>query len=105
MPSIVGKTIGARAERLQSNTSSPVIQETSSAVYHVIEGSGRTEINGQTMAWRKGDTFAVPAWHAYQHHADQDEKVYFYRFDDKVMLKALGLYRFRGQSDESLVQD
>lgn len=101
----MGKTIGASAERLQPNTLSPMIQETSSAVYHVIEGAGSTEINGQIITWKKGDTFAVPAWNAYQHHADQGEKVYFYRFDDKVMLKALGLYRFRGQSDESLVQD
>ena len=100
----VGKTIGASAERLNAGKSSPAIRETSSAVYHIIEGSGHTVINGKQITWRQGDTFCIPAWHEYQHFADQ-ANVYFYRFDDKPMLRALGLYRTEGMDIEKLVQD
>lgn len=100
----LGKTIGASAERLNANKSSPSIRETSSAVYHVIEGSGHSVIDGLTIRWTQGDTFCIPAWLSYQHFAGEED-VYLYRFDDKPMLKALGYYRFEGQSIESLIQD
>jgi gentisate 1,2-dioxygenase len=79
------------------------VRETASSVYHIIEGSGYTEINGEKFSWKKGDTFCVPAWHRYQHFAGKAETVYLYRFDDKPMLKALGFYRVEGQDTESLV--
>jgi gentisate 1,2-dioxygenase len=100
---IVSLTLGGLAERLDAGKSSPVVLETASSVYHVIEGSGHTVINGKRYTWKKGDTFCVPTWHRYQHFADKEETVYLYRFDDKPMLKALGFYRVEGQSDDSLV--
>jgi gentisate 1,2-dioxygenase len=100
---IVSLTLGGLAERLDAGKSSPVVLETASSVYHVIEGSGHTVINGKRYTWKKGDTFCVPTWHRYQHFADKEETVYLYRFDDKPMLKALGFYRVEGQSGNSLV--
>ncbi len=67
--------------------------ETASSVYHVVEGSGHTIIEGNKYLWKKSDTFCIPAWHRYQHFADEVETVYMYRFDDKPMLKSLGFYR------------
>lgn len=101
----MGKTIGASAERLDAGTASTPIRETSSAVYHIIEGSGYSRVGEQTIAWQQGDTFCVPAWTKYQHFADTRDKVYFYRFDDKPMLRSLGLYRLDGADSESFVQD
>lgn len=101
----MSKILGGSAERLNKDTSSPEIQETSSCVYHVIEGQGKSVIQGKTMHWKKGDTFCIPAWHAYQHFADNTETVYLYRFDDKPMLKALGFYRTAGQDLALLVSD
>jgi len=99
----VSKTLGGSAERLDAETSSPAIRETASSVYHIIEGSGYTEIDGKTFAWKKYDTFCIPAWSRYQHLADSGETVYLYRFDDKPMLKSLGFYRVEGVDIESLV--
>lgn len=99
----VSLTLGGLAERLDSGKSSHAVLETASSVYHVIEGSGHTVIDGKKYAWIKGDTFCIPSWHRYQHFADEGETVYLYRFDDKPMLKALGFYRVEGQTDESLV--
>ena len=97
--------IGASAERLKPRATSPRFRETASSVYHVIEGSGSSNIGGTTLKWKQGDTFCVPAWQSYQHFADGNGVVYLYRFDDKPMLKALGFYRLDGVDVEKLVSD
>jgi len=99
----VSKTLGGSAERMNAGASSPVVQETASSVYHVIEGSGYSEIDDQKISWKKGDTFCVPTWNKYQHFANDKETVYLYRFDDKPQLKALGFYREAGADSESYV--
>lgn len=96
--------IGASCEKLDAGASSPAIRETASSIYHVIEGAGKTTINGQTYEWKKGSTFCIPAWQEYQHSTNEG-RVYLYRFDDKPMLKALGFYRVAGVDVESLVSD
>lgn len=101
----MSKILGGSASRLVAGKSSPSIQETSSAVVHVIEGSGHSVIGDKTIAWKKGDTFCIPTWFRYQDHADEGENVYLYRFDDKPMLKALGFYRVAGVDVESLVSE
>ncbi|KAJ4136597.1 hypothetical protein NW768_004214 [Fusarium equiseti] len=101
----IGRVIGASAERLLPCTTSPEIRETSSAVYHVIEGSGSTTVGNSVLKWKQGDTFCVPAWHRYQHQAGAEGQVYLYRFDDKPMLKALGFYRVEGVNAETYVSE
>lgn len=101
----VGRVIGASCEKLNAGAKSPAIRETASSVYHVIEGRGRTTINGQTYEWKQGSTFCIPAWQEYQHLANEEGRVYLYRFDDKPMLKALGFHRVAGVDVESLVSD
>ncbi|TVY91553.1 Gentisate 1,2-dioxygenase [Lachnellula willkommii] len=98
----VSKTLGGRAERLNAGKSSPAVRETASAVYHVIEGSGSTIIDGKKVEWKKSDTFCIPSWHKYQHFANDGERVYLYRFDDKPMINALGFYRTEDTDIESL---
>ncbi|KAK3080076.1 hypothetical protein LTS18_003195, partial [Coniosporium uncinatum] len=58
----VSKTLGGSAERLDAGNSSPATRETASSVYHVIEGSGSTDIDGQNITWTRGDTFCIPSW-------------------------------------------
>ena len=101
---IVSKTLGGSAERLNASTTSPERQETASSVYHIIEGSGHSVIDGKKIEWKRGDTICVPAWCKYQHSAEgSDETVYLYRFDDKPMLEALGFYREAGVDTEKYV--
>jgi len=101
----VSKILGGSAERLNKGTASPAFQETASSVYHVVSGTGHSEIDGKTFEWKQGDTFCVPAWCKYQHFADPADTVYLYRFDDRPMLKALGFYRQGGVDVETLVSD
>jgi gentisate 1,2-dioxygenase len=102
-PFLVSRTLGGSAERLYSSCSSPAVQETASSVYHVVEGSGYTEIDGHKVLWKKGDTFCIPTWNKYQHFADGRETVYLYRVDDKPQLNSLGFYRKAGADPESYV--
>lgn len=101
--SYVSKTLGPSAERINRGASSPPVRETASSVYHVIAGSGYSEIGGKKYEWRTGDTFCIPSWYKYQHFAGSSETVYLYRFDDKPMIKALGFYRWEGMDTETLV--
>ncbi|KAJ5662861.1 hypothetical protein N7507_003592 [Penicillium longicatenatum] len=101
----VSRIIGGCAERLNASTSSPARRESTSAVYHIIAGSGTSQVGDQTLTWKTGDTFCIPSWYKYQHFANEGETVYFYRFDDKPMITALGWYRTEGMDVESLVSD
>lgn len=70
-----------------------------------MTGKGHSDINGQRIQWKQGDTFCIPTWNKYQHTADDGEAVYLYRFHDKPMLTALGFYRVEGCDIEGLVSD
>lgn len=98
----MSRILGGSAERLDAGEFSPAVRETSSCVYHVVEGSGYSEIDGKKITWERGDTFCIPSWHRYQHFASSGETVYLYRFDDKPMIKALGFYRTDETDVESL---
>ncbi|EUC28762.1 hypothetical protein COCCADRAFT_8927 [Bipolaris zeicola 26-R-13] len=98
----VSRILGGSAERLNAGESSPPVRETASSVYHVVEGSGYTEVEGKKLTWERGDTFCIPSWHKYQHFASDGQTVYLYRFDDKPMLKALGFYRVEGSDTDAL---
>lgn len=91
--------------RIAAGKSTPKVQNTSSSVFHVIEGSGISIIDGKEYKWKKSDTFCVPAWHSYEHLANPDETVYLYRCHDEPMLKSLGFYRVFGEDTESLVTE
>ncbi|ORY24552.1 RmlC-like cupin domain-containing protein [Naematelia encephala] len=87
----VSKIIGAQCERLEAGANSEPVRETTSAVYHIIDGKGRSVIGNKVIEWVKGDTFSLPSWHTYHHEAE--EKSYLYRFDDRPMITSLGFYR------------
>lgn len=99
----VSRTLGAVAIRISPGKSMPVTRETASSIFHVIEASGSSTIAGKKYSWKKSDTFCVPAWHDYQHHAADEQVAYLYRMHDEPMLKSLGFYRYEGQDLESLV--
>ncbi|PKS07194.1 hypothetical protein jhhlp_005794 [Lomentospora prolificans] len=102
---LVSRILGTSASKLMPGTSSPKVQETASSLMHVIEGAGYSEINGKKYMWEKGDTFCIPAWHEYQHFANDGEPVYLYRCHDMPMLKALGFYRTAEMDVETLVSE
>lgn len=69
-------------------------RRSASAVYHVVEGAGYTQVGEQRIPWQAKDTFCVPSWAPYQHvNAASGEPAVLFSFTDTPVLRALGLYR------------
>lgn len=70
-------------------------RRTSSTVFCVIEGRGRTEIDGASpMEWERNDLFVVPSWTWYRHvNADLKSDVLLYAVSDEPALRRLDLWR------------
>lgn len=89
-------TLGMQAERLAPGASASY-QDSSSFIYHCVEGKGRTAIEapGQkqvTFEWGSRDTFAVPAWSKIEHFNDSEsEPAYLVAVNDGPFLDLLGL--------------
>ncbi|KAI8887277.1 RmlC-like cupin [Backusella circina FSU 941] len=96
--SAVSKIIGAEAERIGANSTSPTRQETISRVFHVYDGQGYSKIedvkgNVKILNWTRSDTFAVPSWCRITHHNEHNESAYLFSYSDKPLLENLGLYK------------
>lgn len=93
----LSRTVGAQAERVDGGRPTESIQESCSFVYHCYDGSGRTELqlaDGSTtqLEWKKGDTFAVPAW-SKRFHISSTDRSYLFAVNDRPLLENLGMYR------------
>jgi gentisate 1,2-dioxygenase len=86
-------TLGCYLQLLKPGVQTRAHRESSSAVYHVVSGSGRTLIDGVTFDWREGDFFAVPPRAVHEHANPGREPAILFSFQDVPMLKALGHYR------------
>lgn len=87
-------TMGSEAQWLRPDEETPAERRTASAVYHVIEGQGRSRIGDATLAWARGDTFVAPPWHWVQHrNASATEPACLFQFNDEPAVRALGLWQ------------
>src|SRR5437764_4917436 len=57
-------TMGFTAMMLRAGDSARPALRSSSAVFHVVEGAGRSTVNGESFAWKTGDTFSAPVFAA-----------------------------------------
>jgi gentisate 1,2-dioxygenase len=68
-------------------------RETSSAVYHVVEGRGFTTIDAVRYDWTEGDFFAIPPRAAHAHGNEGAAPAVLYSVQDVPLLRTLGFYR------------
>ncbi|HXH82114.1 MAG TPA: cupin domain-containing protein [Candidatus Tectomicrobia bacterium] len=86
-------TMGAEAQWLRPGERTPRERRTASAVYHVIEGRGRTLVGDAWLDWEAGDTLVAPPWHWVAHeNVDAGAPACLFRFDDEPAVRALGLW-------------
>ncbi|MGA8567046.1 MAG: cupin domain-containing protein, partial [Candidatus Binataceae bacterium] len=86
-------TMATAMQLLPRGFSGAPYRSSDSAVFVVVEGSGRTVINGEALAWHQHDVFVVPSWREY-HHEAADESLLF-SFSDRPVQEKLGLWRER----------
>ncbi len=85
-------TIGIFLEKLESGRETRRYRPSASSIYVVMQGSGRSIVDGQTLDWEFGDTIAVPNWKAAEHHALADTVLF--HMTDEFLLKWAHYYRF-----------
>ncbi len=86
-------TLGAEIQRLRGQFSGRAHRHVHATTYHVLEGSGVTEIGATTFEWRTGDTFVVPIWTWHRHRNPYDAAALLFSIDDQPVIKALGFDR------------
>jgi gentisate 1,2-dioxygenase len=85
--------LGCHLQMLRPGVRTRAHRETSSAVYHVMSGSGRTIVDGVPFDWGEGDFFAVPPRAVHEHANAGAHPAILFSFQDVPLLKALGFYR------------
>ncbi len=70
-------------EQISTNVSS------TSEVFFVMRGSGRTETEGGSIAWKQGDAFTLPTNRGITHFADEESALYWTH--DAPLLEYLGV--------------
>src|SRR5690606_36316931 len=80
-------------------------RRTSSTLFCVFAGSGRSEIEGEMIEWTTNDVFVVPSWHWYRNVNATDEDLIVLSVSDSPALERLGFYRAQGRDDGDRVYD
>lgn len=89
----VTPVLGCYIQLLRPGVKTRAHRESSSAVYHVVEGGGATMIDNERFEWTTGDFFAIPPSASHHFESRGSEPAILFSFQDVPLLKALGLYR------------
>jgi gentisate 1,2-dioxygenase len=85
--------VGSMMQRLPIGYEGKAHRHVHSAIYHVLDGSGYTIINGQKFEWSKGDFFILPPWSWHEHVNTGDQPAHLFSINDRPVLKNLNLER------------
>jgi gentisate 1,2-dioxygenase len=96
------QTMSYRSTLLRAGERTQAQRRTSSSVFVVLEGTGKTEINGKTFEWKPNDVFCAPAWTWYQHESTGGQAV-LYSVTDEPALKKLGFMRKQARNDDGSI--
>ena len=85
--------LGFSAIMLRPGETVECARRSASAVIHVVEGAGESEIDDVTLVWDENDTFVVPT-HAKIRLANKSAKkpVFLFQVDDAPLQRKLGFY-------------
>jgi gentisate 1,2-dioxygenase len=87
-------TIDCWIQMLRPGEQTKTHRHTGSVIYHVVEGSGWTVINGKRFDWTTGDIFCLPPWAWHDHtNGSSHQRAILFSFADTPVLKAFDLYR------------
>lgn len=89
----VVSSLSCHLQMLRPGVRTRAHRQTSSAVYHVVSGTGFTHIDGVRHEWSEGDFFAIPPRAAHAHGSTGGTPAILYSLQDIPMLRALGFYR------------
>ncbi len=88
-------TMGFTAMMLRAGEVQRPPVRSSSAVFHVVKGHGRSTINGETIEWGPKDTFSAPVFAEIDHAAGGE--AFLIRVHDKPLQEKLNYYEERSR--------
>ena len=93
-------TIACHIQMLRPGETTKAHRHTAGAIYHVVQGRGRSIVRGQEMEWDEKDVFCVPGW-AYHEHANASatEPAVLFSFTETPVLRSLNLSREQAHPD------
>lgn len=86
-------TMSCEIQRFGRGEKSKSHRHTSTVLYHVFRGQGRTSIGECYLEWKKGDSFVIPLWQSHAHENIADDDAILFSISDRPVMEALGLYR------------
>lgn len=85
------RTVALHAQRFNAGFRGAHYRTTANSIFTVIQGRGRSVVDGETIEWAMGDVIAIPAWRAYRHEADAES--FMVRASDEPVMRAIGMLR------------
>lgn len=92
------RTFACEIQMLRPGEKTKAHRHTSSTIYHVFRGSGRTVVEETALEWEKADCFTVPLWSWHRHENPSADEVILFSLTDRPLKEALGLYREEGRA-------
>jgi len=86
-------TMSCEIQLFKAREKTRIHRHTSTALYHVFKGRGRTAVGEGHLEWKKGDSFVVPLWQPHSHENLSDEEALLFSINDRPVMEALQLYR------------
>ena len=78
-------------DRMPPRFSTRTSKSTANRMFICAEGSGSTNIEGQTFTWERGDVIAVPSWKTFNHQTSDGATLF--EFTDEPVMQAMNWYR------------
>src|SRR5438105_128499 len=86
-------TMSCRVQLIRKGEKLKARRVTGSSVFHVVQGKGRTVIEGKTFDWEQGDIIALPSWALHAHENRGTEDAILFSISDRPVIESLGFYR------------
>jgi gentisate 1,2-dioxygenase len=86
-------TMSCEIQLLKGKEKTRTHRHTSTSLYHVFRGQGRTSAGESRLEWKKGDSFVVPLWQWHSHENVSDDEAILFSINDRPVMEALRLYR------------
>jgi gentisate 1,2-dioxygenase len=86
-------TMSCEIQLFRAREKTQAHRHTSTALYHVFKGRGRTAVGEGHLEWEKGDSFVIPLWQWHAHENLADEEAILFSISDRPAMEGLQLYR------------
>ncbi|HEU4344333.1 MAG TPA: cupin domain-containing protein [Candidatus Binatia bacterium] len=86
-------TMSCEIQLFKSKDKTRMHRHTSTALYHVFQGQGRTAVGEGHLEWKKGDSFVIPLWQWHAHENVADEEAVLFSINDRPVMESLQLYK------------